>query len=975
MQRALIKDEEQFVQSLKIFNNTSIVGSVGGQSGGISNAPAEGGNFLRREGDFMIGGFGLHPILVTVASDVIDARLISDAYTSRLIVNGEGGVDDDIEQILSEKQPGSILVIQGIAGQVLTIKNLAKGGGDEDIRTPGGVDFFVVGEQNVTLIYDAVNNEWAFMDGALVGVGDVPDGTAENDHLEWDNTGMVWIAQQFLEFGSGIFPTVGDLRFKNNSINLAFRNFADDGDVEIKLDTNDFLDITENNNGIVNFRLRSQHAVNPDNQLLFTVGSGAGGLITIQANLDLGIEIGASTIGIWKATGLSLNDNNLEDVTEIHGRDDATPFKIVFDQAEDADTFISDDTGTPDRINVTAGGSTFFSWVGGALPQVGLLTGITGLLTISDQQFNAAARVLPLDADVGNDEINLYFDTATNPGRWGFKRKTTGGVVDTAIFAYSPMDFDLVMGTSDVVAGGTTKGMTNIGELTFIDNLVQPGALGKIYFDGTDVFINSGTSAVNISDVIVSPLSADLDGGNFDITNIEDYFLVRSDGTPRMAIIGGSGASTQVLFDFVTDIDVRFTEALADVFELRMSDNTIRMHRNTNFETNAASNIGIASGTVATFGTVSGTNAVNMGSDDADAHSMFGYLAIRDKTAPGEPPAATEVRLFLDSVTGELSVFKFDGSGGNTVSLEGAGGSSFADDVFEVVDDVTATKKITFQLTNAVGTNIFDIFGTTDTYVFPDGGGNVIMSQGIQTIGGLKTFTANMSLNSGLRFNFDGGTSQTYITEDAADNMEFHVDTSDFFEFFAAEGDSNPIVRIESDGTFVWVPDGHQITPQSTFLEFGAAQTNDAFEWAVDVISTPERVMRLEDDLLRKEGANFQVIEIYNTNNASDGSSIGDIEFHMDNSAGVKVNYAAISATVHVASSVLADREGRLEFLVTHGAANSAIYAIEGGESNTTSRIGWYDKATNPAVQQTLAASPTAAQISTVLRNYGLTKL
>lgn len=36
--RALIKDEEQFIQSLKIFNNTSIVGAQGASSGGAPNA-------------------------------------------------------------------------------------------------------------------------------------------------------------------------------------------------------------------------------------------------------------------------------------------------------------------------------------------------------------------------------------------------------------------------------------------------------------------------------------------------------------------------------------------------------------------------------------------------------------------------------------------------------------------------------------------------------------------------------------------------------------------------------------------------------------------------------------------------------------------------------------------------------------------------------------------------------------------------
>ena len=163
---------------MKIFNNTSIVGAQGAQGGSQSNSPPLAGNFLRKEGDFMIGGFGLHPILVTVDTGVIDARLAAlvggvaqSNYSSRLIVNGEGSASDDIDQILSERMPGMMMVIQGIVGQVLTIKHLAKGGGDEDIRTPDGLDFLLTGTQNITLIYDSVSNEWAFMDGALSVAG------------------------------------------------------------------------------------------------------------------------------------------------------------------------------------------------------------------------------------------------------------------------------------------------------------------------------------------------------------------------------------------------------------------------------------------------------------------------------------------------------------------------------------------------------------------------------------------------------------------------------------------------------------------------------------------------------------------------------------------------------------------------------------------------------------------------------------
>ncbi len=169
--RALIKDEAQFIQSLKIFSNTSIVGSSGAQSAGASNSPSIIGNFLRKEGDFMIGQLALNPILITIIDNIIDATIISEQYSSRLIVNGQGAADDDIEQILSEKTPGTIMIIQGIIGQTLTIKHLAKGGADQDIRTPDDADFLIVGNQNVTLIYDAPANEWAFMDEAIANAG------------------------------------------------------------------------------------------------------------------------------------------------------------------------------------------------------------------------------------------------------------------------------------------------------------------------------------------------------------------------------------------------------------------------------------------------------------------------------------------------------------------------------------------------------------------------------------------------------------------------------------------------------------------------------------------------------------------------------------------------------------------------------------------------------------------------------------
>lgn len=297
---------------------------------------------------------------------------------------------------------------------------------------------------------------------AVSGGGTLPPGTAENDHLEWDSTGMAWVAQQYLEFQAGPHPTAGDIRFKNNSINISWRNFADTGDLEIKVDTNDFFDLTENNNGQVAFRIRSQHAVNPDNTMDFIVGSGAGGLLTIQGSKDIGVDIGATSVVLFEASGnINVLDNNITDVTEIHGRDDATPFKIVFDQAEDADTFISDDTATADRINVTAGGNAGWSWLwDGAKFIAGFPAGTTGELEMSN------LAIVNLGAILFNDSNAQFADQATPPelnlvlSAGDIFRLTIGAVDEFDFTATSfnlrgnALEFD-VAGNQDIISTGT----------------------------------------------------------------------------------------------------------------------------------------------------------------------------------------------------------------------------------------------------------------------------------------------------------------------------------------------------------------------------------------------------------------------------------------------------------------------------------------------------------------------------------------
>jgi len=70
------------------------------------------------------------------------------------------------------------------------------------------------------------------------GGGNVPDGTAAFQHLEWDGT--AWIAQQALSFGASS-GTQAQLNFPNNITGLAWKNQVGlaTGDLTLTVDNND----------------------------------------------------------------------------------------------------------------------------------------------------------------------------------------------------------------------------------------------------------------------------------------------------------------------------------------------------------------------------------------------------------------------------------------------------------------------------------------------------------------------------------------------------------------------------------------------------------------------------------------------------------------------------------------------------------------------------------------------------------------
>ena len=127
----------------------------------------------------------------------------------------------------------------------------------------------------------------------------IPAGTADKDHLEWN--GSAWVTQQ-------------GLTFDNDVIMLSARNVADDGNLEFKIDSGDFFDFTESNNGPVTLNIRAQHASNPDNTLTITQLSGTTGVGQFFAPNEMQfLGSGSSNVFNYDQNRIETNVNILPD--------------------------------------------------------------------------------------------------------------------------------------------------------------------------------------------------------------------------------------------------------------------------------------------------------------------------------------------------------------------------------------------------------------------------------------------------------------------------------------------------------------------------------------------------------------------------------------------------------------------------------------------------------------------------------------
>ncbi len=185
-----------------------------GGSGSPRGNTAPAGNFLRTEGDTMMGPIAFFPRLAQIVNNPTfpddDSINISDvgagtanppdSFSTYVLVSPVGS-DDGLKTIFGAEFAGQLLYLQGTATTIIRLQNgdVANGG---NIVTPDGSEFAIDGAKIVTLIFDitispspGVAGAWRIMDNRGSAIQDVFLATANanygpvtGEHVEFNES-------------------------------------------------------------------------------------------------------------------------------------------------------------------------------------------------------------------------------------------------------------------------------------------------------------------------------------------------------------------------------------------------------------------------------------------------------------------------------------------------------------------------------------------------------------------------------------------------------------------------------------------------------------------------------------------------------------------------------------------------------------------------------------------------------------------
>jgi len=113
------------IRNTVITSGNSELGNFGASGGGIQ---AGAGNYLKTQGDTMVGPIAFYPRLTTLSNNQFSVAQGSDNFSSRVIISPQSGSTDDLITITGAAHAGQLLFLQGVVTDTITIKDSTSSG-------------------------------------------------------------------------------------------------------------------------------------------------------------------------------------------------------------------------------------------------------------------------------------------------------------------------------------------------------------------------------------------------------------------------------------------------------------------------------------------------------------------------------------------------------------------------------------------------------------------------------------------------------------------------------------------------------------------------------------------------------------------------------------------------------------------------------------------------------------------------------
>lgn len=654
--------------------------------------------------------------------------------------------------------------------------------------------------------------------GIGAGGGMLPLGTTENDHLEWDNSTLLWNAVQSLTFGStGPFASSGFNRFANDTIMMSARNAADDGNLELKVDSTDFFDFTESNNGQVTLQVRAQHATNPDNTLTITQFSGTTGIGQFFAPNQMQFLASGSTPAFnYDQNRIETNLNILPDgdgtrnigsVTSLRFGDViATSFKFDINRHLDFNTGGASLTvnGASDTFTITVD-SVLKQTMSANLTTLAGNVDILGVAGIGDK-----AEFTRITAPVGDPVSSGWMYGKLVSGHTEPFWEDENGTVTNLLASSNVPDGSAIRDHLEW-NGSAWIAQQNI---SFDNN--SPSLQFRDFADSSFITLQS-TTGNNLR----------IERGDLMGTGLE----LSSDSltTPELFTMRQLNTGTGDMILNTTSGIMRFEVASGGSHVFKNGVNTMA--------TLSSTNLTFVDGHQTIFNPDTTNAGVNIG------------LAV------GDPSATNNGDLWYNSTTNK---FRTKENGVNVDVVGGVGsGPPFDDNQVLIQDEVDNTKTLTFNLTlNSTGdANLISSATTASrTWTLPDVTGTIITDTGSQTFTANKTFEHSHLLledsdqsNTAVLVPTNLTADRTYTFPDKTGIVAFLDDLSGFAE---------PLV-------FTITPLSTATLPTKTNID---ASISNVFKITLDE--------NIEFDIINPNATKFEMLHIVITQNATGNFTI-----------------------------------------------------------------------------------------------------